>query len=252
MKLAHVLVAVLALVLPLRALASEPPVLVFAASSLKNALDEVVASTTTGTRVSYAASSALARQVEHGAPADIFISADRDWMNHLVAAGLVRSETVTALLGNSLVLVVPQDDARSLDLQPGVDLLTFLRGGKLAMADVKSVPAGRYGKAALQSLGAWDAVEQSVVQAENVRAALKLVALKEAAVGIVYGSDALAEPLVRVAGSFAASSHPAIVYPVGLVSTSHNPQATQVLDLLKSAAARAIFRKHGFLVLPTQ
>ncbi len=230
--------------------AEDKPLVVFAAASLKTALDEVSAAYGAGkVTVSYAASSALAKQIEEGAPADIFISADMDWMNTLGEASLVKAGSVVKLLGNELVLVAPADSAVTGTIEKGFDLAKALNGGKLAMADTKSVPAGKYGKAALISLGLWDSVSAHVVQAENVRAALKLVALKEAALGVVYASDAVAEPLVKVVGTFPADSHVPIIYPVGVVSASANAQAAAFMTFLQSPAADAIFAKDGFQVL---
>lgn len=231
------------------AYAEAKPVLIFAASSLKNALDEVASIAAVSTRISYAASSALAKQIESGAPADIFISADLDWMAYLDKANLIRKNSVTPLLGNTLVLISPAANAAKADIKPGMDIVALLYGGKLAMADVVSVPAGRYGKAALESLGQWDKVLSSVVQSENVRAALKLVALNEARLGIVYGSDAVADKTVNIVGVFPESSYPKIIYPAGLVMTSSNPDAQAFLSLLKSQDAATIFVKHGFTVL---
>lgn len=225
-------------------------VTVFAAASLKNALDEASAawSSATGkeTAISYAASSALARQIEAGAPADIFIPADTDWMDYLRKRKLIVPGSDVKLLGNQLVLIVPADREARLTIAPGFDLAGFLGEGRLAMGDVRAVPAGKYGKAALESLGVWDQVAGRVAQAENVRAALKLVATGEAAAGIVYRTDALAEQQVKVVGVLPASSHPDIVYPAALTAASANPDAGAFLTFLQSAAARQIFMKYGF------
>lgn len=225
-------------------------VTVFAAASLKNALDEASAawSSATGkeTAISYAASSALARQIEAGAPADIFIPADTDWMDYLRQRNLIAPASEVRLLGNQLVLIVPASNPATLTIVPVFDLAGLLGDGKLAMGDVRAVPAGKYGKAALESLGVWDQVAGRVAQAENVRAALKLVATGEAAAGIVYRTDALAEQQVKVVGVFPASSHPDIVYPAALTAASVNPDAKAFLTFLQSAAAQAIFTKYGF------
>ena len=227
-------------------------VTVFAAASLKNALDEVSAAWTAAAgkeaAIAYAGSAALARQIEAGAPADIFIPADRDWMDYLRARNLIVPGSEVKLLGNRLVLIVPADDGVAVEIAQGFDLAGLLGGGKLAMGDVKAVPAGKYGKAALENLGVWAAVETNVAQAENVRAALKLVATGEAAAGIVYETDALAEPKVKLAGVFPASSHPEIVYPAALTVVSQNPDAAAFLAFLQSATAREIFARHGFPV----
>ncbi len=243
-----------ALVLPLAAPArAAAAVTVFAAASLKTALDEVSAAwqaqTGIETRNAYAASSALARQIESGAPADLFISADLDWMAYLAERKLIAAGTEVKLLGNALVLVVPASSSADIAIAPGFDLAGLLGGGKLAMADVRSVPAGKYGKASLEALGVWDSVEGSLAQAENVRAALKLVALGEAPAGIVYRTDAFAEPNVRVLGTFPANTHPEIVYPAALVATSTSAEARDFLRYLQSPAALQIFTKHGFPVL---
>ena len=225
-------------------------VLIFAAASLKNALDEIASRyrQETGNQlvVSYAASSALARQIEAGAPADIFISADRDWIDYLAERKLVRTETQTNLVGNRLVLVAPKDRAVRLTLVPGFPLLEALDGGRLAMADVSSVPAGKYGRAALQELGVWSSVERRLAQSENVRAALLLVSRGEAPLGVVYQTDAAAEPNVKIVGVFPLNTHPPIVYPAALTTGSTNPAATRALAYLSSATARPSFEKQGF------
>lgn len=244
----------LALLTPVASAAER--VTVFAAASLKNALDDASAvwSSATGKQAafSYAASSALARQIEAGAPADIFIPADTDWMDYLRQRNLIAPASEVRLLGNQLVLIVPASNPATLTIAPGFDLAGLLAGGKLAMGDVRAVPAGKYGKAALESLGVWDQVAGRVAQAENVRAALKLVATSEAAAGIVYQTDALAEPQVKTVGAFPASSHPEIVYPAALTAASTNPEAAAFLAFLQSPAAREIFTKHGFPVLAGQ
>ena len=235
------------------ALAAEK-VTVFAAASLKNALDEVSAAwkadTGKETVNSFAASSALAKQIEGGAPADIFISADLDWMKYLSDKKLIADGSAVKLLGNTLVLVAPADSKASVTIAPGFDLAGVLNGGKLAVCDVKTVPAGKYGKAALEKLGVWASVGNSLAQAENVRAALKLVATGEAPAGIVYQTDANEEKKVKVLGTFPADSHPEIVYPAGLVATAaQNADAAAFLAFLQSAKALDIFRSHGFIIL---
>ncbi len=233
--------------------AADKPVLVFAAASLKNAVDELAAAyhkeTGKTVQVSYAASSALAKQIESGAPADIFISADLKWMAYLSDKGLTRKETERQLLGNRLVLVAPTDSTIAVEIAKGFDLVALLNGGRLAMGEVTSVPAGVYGKAALTSLGVWDSVQDKLAQAENVRAALALVARGEAPLGIVYATDARAEPAVKVVGTFPADSHDPIVYPIALLSGSTNPDAAAVLAFLESAAARTAYEGQGFTVL---
>lgn len=226
---------------------------VFAAASLKNALDQVSAAwkadTGKETTDTFAASSALARQIESGAPADIFISADLDWMKYLSERKLIAEASQVQLLGNTLVLVTPADSKAAVTIAPGFDLAGLLNGGKLAMGDVKAVPAGKYGKAALETLGVWATVEGSIAQAENVRAALKLVATDEARAGVVYGSDALEEKAVRVLGTFPADSHPPIIYPAAITAASRNADATEFLAFLRSPAAQDIFKAHGFTII---
>ncbi len=236
------------------AAAQTKPVLVFAAASLKTALDDINAqyaqdSGRPKAAISYAASSTLAKQVEAGAPADIFISADLDWMDYLAKKDLIKPETRKTLLGNRLVLVAPAASAGSVDIKPGFALASLLQGGKLAMADTRAVPAGKYGQAALESLGVWPQVSGSVAQAENVRAALALVARGEAPYGIVYQTDAASEPGVKIAGTFPENSHPPIVYPIALLKDSANPEAAAFLAYVVSAKATPLFEKQGFTVL---
>ena len=227
---------------------------VFAAASLKNALDDIGAAWTAETgrkvAVSYAASSALARQIEQDAPADVFISADLDWMDYLAARTLIKPETRQNLLGNRLVIIAPKADARPLVLGPGFDLATALGGGRLAMADVNSVPAGKYGKAALEKLGAWDGVKGKIAQAENVRAALVLVSRGEAPLGIVYRSDAAADPTVAIVATLPEESHPPIIYPVAVTQRSVGREGADFVAFLKSSTAVGIFQARGFTVLP--
>jgi molybdate transport system substrate-binding protein len=235
------------------AAAQARPLLVFAAASLKNALDGIVLQheRETGRRVSvsYAASSALARQIESGAPADLFISADLDWMDYLQGRTLIRGDTRVSLLGNRLVLVGPKGDRTTIPIGPGLPLTERLGHGRLAMADPRSVPAGKYGRAALESLGVWAAVEPRVAAAENARAALALVSRGEAPLGIVYLTDAAADPNVRVVGTFPESTHPPIIYPAALVAASTHPDAPAFLAYLRSAGVRPLWGKQGFTVL---
>jgi molybdate transport system substrate-binding protein len=235
------------------AVSAEERLTVFAAASLKNALDVVntACEATVGEQanISYAASSVLAKQIEEGAPADIFISADLDWMKYLADRKLVRSETEVQLVGNRIVLVAPVDSPASATIAPSFDLAGLIGDGKLAMGDVKSVPAGKYGKAALESLGVWNSVEGNVAQAENVRAALKLVATGEAALGIVYQTDAKAEPGVKIIGTFPEDTHPPIVYPAAQLAASTADRARAFLECLRSDAAKALFEEQGFTYL---
>ncbi|TCL91752.1 molybdate transport system substrate-binding protein [Rhizobium sp. PP-WC-2G-219] len=228
-------------------------VTVFAAASLKNALDAVndawQQQSGHAVTASYAASSALAKQIEAGAPADIFISADLAWMDDVAGKTLVREDSRSTLLGNRLVLVAPAADARPVEIGQGFDLKARLAGGKLAMGAVDSVPAGKYGKAALEKLGVWSSVEKDVAGAENVRAALLLVSKGEAPLGIVYETDAAADPSVKIVGTFPESSHPPIVYPIAILSESTHPDAAAYLDFVRSPAAKPLFEAQGFTVL---
>lgn len=241
------------LVAPRAGVAQSKDMVVYAAASLKNALDEIKAGwqRETGKRVtiSYAASPSLAKQIEAGAPADIFFSADLDWMEYLSGKGLIRPDTRENILGSRIVLIAPKDAVLSLELKPGLDLTPALEKGKLAMANVESVPAGKYGKAALEKLGAWAGVKDQLAQGENVRSALLLVARGECPLGIVYATDAAAEPRVKVIGTFPQDSHPEIVYPVAMTKDSSHPDAEKLLNYMRAAPARALFEKHGFTVL---
>ena len=229
---------------------SSRPLIVFAAASLKEAMDTAAADFHAhggqAVQVSYAASPALARQIDHGAPADVFVSADLAWMDWLQQRGRIDAGTRQVLAGNTLVVVAPAGDASAVALSPGTDLLARLQGGRLALAATDSVPAGRYAKAALQSLRSWDDVAAHVAETDNVRAALMLVARGEAPLGVVYASDALAEPAVRVVATFPAGSHPPIVYPVARVEHSDHTHAVAFVDWLRTPAAQAIFRARGF------
>ncbi|WP_375427220.1 molybdate ABC transporter substrate-binding protein [uncultured Sphingomonas sp.] len=193
--------------------------------------------------LSFAASSALARQVRAGAPADLFISADEEWMDDLARADLLAPGTRAVLAGNRLVVITPRANRVRLTIPT---LARTLAAGPLAMADPAAVPAGRYGRAALERLGAWDAVRGRVVRAENVRAALALVERGVAPYGIVYATDARASAGVRVAGVFPASSHPPIRYPVSRLRNSRHPDAEGFRRFLLSPRGQAIFARHGF------
>jgi molybdate transport system substrate-binding protein len=228
-------------------------VVVFAAASLKNALDDIAGQwqRETGKKavISYAASNTLIKQIEQGAPADIFISADLDWMDYGQQNNLIRPDSRFNLLGNRLVLIAPKDASVSANIQPGFDLATLLKGGRLAMGNVDAVPAGKYGKAALEKLGVWDSVKDKIAQAESVRAALLFVSRGEAPLGIVYQTDAAADPGVKIVGTFPENTHPPIIYPVALTKESTNPNAQAFLDYLRLPAARAAFERQGFTVL---
>lgn len=226
-------------------------VLVFAAASLKPALDTILdtpAARAVGeVAVSYAATSQLARQIKHAAPASIFISADPDWMDQVEKDGHIIPGTRSNLLGNALVLIAPRASTLELAIAPGFDLAGALgKDARLAMGEPNSVPAGRYAKAALISLGVWNQVEDRIVPAMHVRAALNFVVRNEAPLGIVYRSDAVSEERVRVIGAFAASTHPTIVYPAALLRDGDNEASRQLFEVLHSAQAAAIFARFGF------
>jgi molybdate transport system substrate-binding protein len=233
---------------------AQDSVVIFAAASLKNALDEIAATWSKDTgkpapKISYAASPTLAKQMEQGAPADMFISADLDWMDYAQAKNLIKADTRFNLLGNKIVLIAPKDSKTTTLAIKGDDLAKALAGGRLSMANIESVPAGKYGKAALEKLGAWTAVKDSIAQAENVRAALLLVARGEAPLGIVYSTDAAAEPNVKIVATFPEDSHPPIIYPAALTRDSKNADAKAFLDFLRRTKARTSFEKQGFTVL---
>ncbi len=227
---------------------------VFAAASMRNALDEVDAAFTkkTGVKVvaSYAASSALAKQIAQGAPADAYISANVKWMDFLAGKKLVAAGTRVDLLGNSLVLIAPKDSKLDhVKIEKGFDIAKLAGDGRIAVADTKAVPAGLYAKAALTSLGAWQAAEPKLAQAENVRATLAYVARGETPLGIVYSTDAKIEPKVKIIGTFPVGSHPAITYPVAGLAASKTMQVKAYLDFLETQAAKTIFEKYGFSFL---
>lgn len=248
--LSLVLALLLAIGLGLPA-AAQGTVTIFAAASLRNALDQAAAryAKETGTppaRISYAASSALARQIEQGAPADLFISADSDWMDYLAMKGLIRPGTRVDLFTNHLALIAPKDSTMKLAVRRGFPLAQALGAGRLAMAGPE-VPAGKYGEASLTALGVWDQVKDHTARGENVRAALQFVARGEAPLGIVYDTDALTEPQVRIVALFPDSSHPRIVYP-GAALTD-NAQAKAFLAWLHGPKGAAAFRPFGFMAL---
>lgn len=224
--------------------------MIYAAVSLRDALDELARARERQGRgkaqLSYAASSTLARRIEQGAPADLFISADRDWMDYLAQRGLIRIETRTDLLSNRLVLIAPADSRASLTIGRGFPLSGLLGDRRLAMADPDSVPAGKYGRAALEALGVWNEIAPKVAPAENVRVALALVARAETPFGIVYRSDAVADRRVRVVGEFSPALHPPIAYPAAIVARSRSKIAYEYLRYLRSIAARAVWERHGF------
>jgi molybdate transport system substrate-binding protein len=229
------------------------PVTVFAAASLTNVLGELgrayAAAGGAPIRFSFAASSTLARQIESGAGAELFISADGAWMDYLGQRGLIRAGTRRELLGNRLALVAPADSRIELGIAPGFPLAAALGDGRLATGDPDNVPIGRYARAALTSLGAWESVADRLVRTEDVRTALAFVARGEVPLGIVYATDAAIEPKVRVVGLFPEGSHPRITYPMALTNAA-GAEAMRFAEYLRSAPARAVFERYGFVVLP--
>jgi molybdate transport system substrate-binding protein len=249
-----ILAGVLSLLAASAGAAAEPkPVLVFAASSLTNVVDELAQAFTAQSHVpvkaSYAASSVLAKQIEAGAPADVFFSADTDWVDYLERHRLLKPGTRRDVVANRLVLIAPADSSLQLKIAPRFDLAGVLGQGKLATGDPDSVPVGKYAKAALEKLGAWDAVSSHIVPAENVRAALAFVARGEAALGIVYETDAKAESRVKVIDVFPPDTHPPITYPIALTAGA-NRDAVKLVAFVTSESGARIFRKYGFQPLP--
>jgi molybdate transport system substrate-binding protein len=248
------LLSLLVLLLQPRMALAQPtaPLTVFAAASLTDSLKAVAdaykAKTGMSVTLSFGASSTIARQIEQGAQADIFMSADTDWMDYLAKGGHIMDGTRKDLLGNQLVLVAASDARPVPRIAPHFDLAGALGDGRLALADPSSVPAGKYGKAALTALGVWDSIAPKLAQAENVRVALEYVARGEAPYGIVYATDAKVAPSVHVVGVFPENTHPPIVYPVALTKTA-SPAARNFLVFLGGPEARAIFEKAGFTVL---
>ncbi|HET6546149.1 MAG TPA: molybdate ABC transporter substrate-binding protein [Rhodanobacteraceae bacterium] len=253
----RVLVAVLLFALPPVGGARAADTLIFAAASLKPALDEILrlpAVQALGeVNASYAASSQLARQIEYGAPAALFISADRDWMDTLEKRGLIAPDTRIDLVGNALVLIAPKASTVELAIAPGFDLVGALgSNGRLALAEPDSVPAGKYARAALTALGAWPRVADHIIAADNVRAALNFVVRGAVPLGIVYRSDAVSEPAVRVVDTFPADSHAPIVYPAAVLHQDDSATARALLALLDASAAQAVFRRWGFDSAPAR
>jgi molybdate transport system substrate-binding protein len=229
-------------------------VLVFGAASLTNVLDDLSKAFTGQTKIpvksSFAASSVLAKQIEADAPADVFFSADLEWMDYLEQRKLLKPGSRHDVVGNRLVLIAPADSTVAVKISKGVDLRAALGPeGKLATGDPDSVPVGKYAKAALEKLAAWDQISGQIVRAENVRAALAFVARGEAPLGIVYKTDALAEKKVKIVAEFPAGTHPPIRYPIAL-TTHGGAGAQQFVDFVRSRAAEEIFRKYGFAPLP--
>lgn len=243
------------------ALAGAPPTAaaqdsftVFAAASLKNALDDTnnAFSKATGVKVvaSYAASSALVKQIEQGAPADVFISADLRWMDYAAEHKLIKPDSRVNLLGNRLVLIAAADSKLDkITIGKGFDIAKLAGDGRIAVADVKAVPAGTYAKAALEALGAWAAAEPKLAMAENVRATLAFVARGETAIGIVYETDAKIEPKVKIVGVFPDGSYPPVTYPVAATAATTNAAVSSYLNFLRTPIAKAIFERYGFSFL---
>jgi len=232
---------------------ADKPVVVFAAASLKTALDSIAAAwkanTGKSTSIVYASSGTLAKQIEQGAPADVFISADIKWVDYLDKEKLLRAGTRKNLLGNALVLIEPADADAQMKITKGFDLAGATGDGKIAVCSIDSCPGGIYAKEALNALGVFPNVEPKLAQADNIRNALNLVARGEAKFGIVYATDAKAEPKVKTVGIFPSSSHSAIVYPGAIIETSKNPNAASFLSYLRSQTATKIFRGQGFEIL---
>jgi molybdate transport system substrate-binding protein len=253
LRLALGLAAGALLFAPQSSVAQDKTLTVFAAASMKNALDDINTAFTKATGIkivpSYAASSALARQIESGAPADVFVSADLKWMDYLAEKKAIQPGTRSNLLGNKLVLIVPKDSKiGNVAIGQGFDLGKLAGDGRIATGDVKAVPVGLYAKAALEKLGSWAAAEPKFAMADNVRAALLFVSRGEAALGIVYETDAKIEPGVKIIGTFPADSHEPIIYPVAATGTAKADFAGY-LEFLRGKTARDIFEKYGFTVL---
>lgn len=251
MSVRALLVLLAVILLPTLSARAQPagPV-VLAASSLQEALSDAADAWSRRGHprpvLSFAASSALARQIEAGAPADLFLSADTTWMDHVEQKALIRAGTRKTVASNRLVLIAPGQATPTLRIAPGFALANALGAGRLAVADPDAVPAGRYAAAALKSLGVWTSVEGRLARAENVRAALALVERAEAPLGIVYATDARASGRVRVVDTFPATSHPPIVYPVAILTSATHPDAAAFHSFLLSAQGKAIFTARGF------
>jgi molybdate transport system substrate-binding protein len=235
------------------ALAQAADLTVFAAASLKGSLDGAAKAWTAASGkkvvISYAASSALMKQIEQGAPADVFASADLDWMKYGTDKNLIKTDSVSNLLGNALVLVAPADSTATITLGPNADLAGAIGDSRIAVGEVKTVPAGKYARASLEKLGILKAVEPKFAQSDNVRSALALVARGEAKFGIVYATDAAAEPKVKVVATFPEDSHDPIIYPFGLTTASTNADAAAFLAFLKTPEGQKPFATAGFTVL---
>jgi len=228
-------------------------IIIFAAASLTDALDEIdeayTAKTGVEVKASFTASSALARQIESGARAEVFFSADEEWMDYLAQRNLLQSTSRHDVVGNRLVMVAPLDSTARVDIKPGFSIANILGdNGRVATGDPDSVPVGKYAQAALTKLGTWDAIAPRLVRAENLRAALAYVALGEARLGIVYSTYAQAEKRVKVVGVFPADSHPPILYPIA-ATTAATTDGTKYVDFVRSKASQDVFKKYGFEAL---
>ncbi len=226
---------------------------IFAAASMKTALDAIAAAWTAkngkSPSIVYGSSAVLAKQIEQGAPADIFISADVNWMDYLDKAKLIRADTRHNVLGNALVLIEPADSGVALKIEPGFDLAGAVGDGKIAVCTIASCPGGIYAKQSLEKLGIWDKVAPKLAQADNIRSALNLVSRGEAHFGIVYATDAKADPKVKVVDIFPESTHSPVVYPVAILEASKNSDATAFVAFLSSQAATKILLDQGFTIL---
>jgi molybdate transport system substrate-binding protein len=230
--------------------ASAQEIRVLAAASVSNVLDKLCATWAAKGEPKcvavYAASSALARQIENGAPGDVFISADEPWMKHVVDKKLVKPESQRVLATNLLVIIAPADSKVALTPGPNFPIVAALGDGRLSLADPDAVPAGRYAKAALTKFGVWDAAQGKVARAENVRDALAFVARSAAPLGIVYSTDAKVEPKVRIVAAFPDGSHPPVVYPMAVTSNAQNPRAQAFLDFLMTTESQKVLAEAGF------
>jgi molybdate transport system substrate-binding protein len=228
--------------------------MVFAAATLKDALDSALTAAQTALHVTaqavYGPVPSLVKQLENGAPGDIFFSADTDWMDEAVTQKIVDPASRVDLLSSKLVLIAPATQAQSVAIMPGFPLAAMLGDGRLAMCDPMMMPAGRYGRAALQKLGVWDSVKDRVANAADIRTALSYLARGEAPLGIVFDTDAKLEPGVAVIGTFPADTHPPIVYPIATVAQRRNPSTARVFGFFTSSAAKPIFEKYGYVFLP--
>lgn len=234
--------------------AQAPPLTVFAAASLQPVLDDIAAAYSAAgggpVRFSFAGSQALARQIDQGAPADVMISADVEWMDWLAQRGRIVGATRRDVVSNRLVIVAPAASRATLRIGPGMPLARALGGGRLAVADTSAVPAGKYARASLERLGVWASVERRLAPSDNVRGALAFVARGEAPLGIVYATDAISEPKVRVIGALPEATHPRIVYPAAVTTGARRPRdAAAFVGFLRGPAAQAIFRRSGFIPL---